>query len=461
MTEIASIDQINSFVDTFEKSGGYYFVVKFYAPWCGPCKMMKSIYENISTDSDLKDIAFISINRDLAAELISYFGFQIPTIPRFFLCKVIDSEKFEIVSDLGGSQSKSKMKEQILNLTGYLTEKKEGIKKINMNETKKHRVAIVGSGPSGLTAGIYTARAALDVTIYLGSQPGGQLTTTTEIENFPFAWNVQTNTGVDGTELVTVMQKQAQFFGAKIEQSTVTSVEFNKNKNGNHGNFTVTDFYGEKQNYDGVIIASGASARYLGIPGEEKYIGRGYHSCATCDGSFYKDKIVAIVGGGDSCMEEAGFLTNFAKKVYLIHRSENFRASKIMLERAKNTPKIEFMTNCVISEIIGDKKVESVTIKRNDAEIFNFVLDGLFVAIGHDPNTKFVGNLLETDNAGYLIPNGRKPISERANIYNMGTIIPGLFVAGDVEDSVYRQAITAAGDGCRAAIEMERYLASS
>jgi thioredoxin reductase (NADPH) len=319
---------------------------------------------------------------------------------------------------------------------------------------KKQKVAIIGSGPAGLTAAIYTSRAELDTTIYTGMQPGGQLTTTTEIENFPGFPE-----GIMGPELMDNMQKQAERFGAKVVLAEVQGIEVHDERTPldepktpiekGEGCFVVKTTAGQEE-FDAVIVASGASARYLGLPGEEKYVGRGYHSCATCDGFFYRGKTIAVIGGGDSAMEEANFLTKFAEKVYIIHRREEFRASKIMLERAKNNPKIEFVLNEVITDFIGEDKVEGVKLENTQTgEKRDFALDGVFVAIGHIPNSSFVQGLLGMDEAGYLKPESRT-MSE----------VEGIFIAGDIEDKVYRQAITAAGDGCRAAMDCEKWLES-
>ena len=320
-----------------------------------------------------------------------------------------------------------------------------------MSDTTKHSVGIIGSGPSGLTAAIYTSRANLDTTVFLGIQPGGQLTTTTEIENFPgFPEAIQ------GGDLMANMQKQAERFGAKTIFSTITELEVK-----NHAGlpkFIIGDG-ANKYEFDALIVASGASAKYLGIPGEEKFVGKGYHSCATCDGFFYRNKVIAVAGGGDSAMEEANFLTKFATKVYLIHRNNHFKASKIMLDRARNNPKIEFITNTQIVDFVGDELVSGLILKDAAThETRELKLDGLFVAIGHIPNSGFAKGLLTMDEVGYLTPQLRMPAESRTSKYDTMSNIEGIFLAGDVEDKIYRQAITAAGNGCKAAIDAEKWL---
>jgi thioredoxin reductase (NADPH) len=316
-----------------------------------------------------------------------------------------------------------------------------------------HKVAIIGSGPSGLTAAIYTSRANLETTVYQGTQPGGQLTTTTEIENFPGFVE-----GIMGPQLMDNMQKQAVRFGSKTVYDTVTNIEVTKSNSGNKYKLTLLN-NSTPQEFDAVIIASGASARYLGIEGEEKFIGKGYHSCATCDGFFYKNKVIAVIGGGDSAAEEANFLTKFADKVYLIHRKDQLRASKIMAQRVLNNPKVEPIWNSVVTDFIGTDEVKGVVLESTiDRSKKDLVLDGVFVAIGHIPNSDFAKQILTMDEAGYLIPQWKMNPESRTSKYNTMSNIEGIFIAGDVEDTIYRQAITAAGDGCRAAMEVEKWL---
>jgi thioredoxin reductase (NADPH) len=315
------------------------------------------------------------------------------------------------------------------------------------------RVAIIGAGPAGLTAAIYTARANLDTTVFTGTQPGGQLTTTTEIENFPGFEH-----GIMGPDLMENMQKQAQRFGATIEFSTVKEIQ--ADTSGSRPVFSLYLDSGKNQPFDAVIVASGASARYLGLPGEEKLVGKGYHTCATCDGFFYRDKIIAVVGGGDSAMEEANFLTKFASKVYLIHRRAQFRASKIMQQKVLQNPKIEIIYNTEITSLNpGEKNLESIDLLNNQTqEKTNLKVDGVFVAIGHIPNTDFALKILQADEFGYLLNQEHLPPEARTSRFPTASSIEGIFVAGDVQDKVYRQAITAAGDGCRAALDCEKWL---
>ncbi len=301
-----------------------------------------------------------------------------------------------------------------------------------------HNVVILGSGCAGNTAAIYTARASLKPLVLEGHEPGGQLSITTEVENFPGFPE-----GVMGPELVENMKKQAQRFGAEFRYGTVIGAELGRRP------FRL-NVDGEWIETRTLIVASGASARWLGLESEAKLIGHGVSSCATCDGFFYRGKQIMVVGGGDSAMEEANFLTRFGDTVTLVHRRDTFRASKIMLDRVKANPKIKMLTNTVVEEIhdVEQKLVTGVTLKNlQTGETWRQAVDGFFVAIGHIPNTKpFVGQL-DLDEDGYIVSHG----GARTNI-------PGVFHAGDVQDRVYRQAITASGAGCMAAIEAERFL---
>jgi thioredoxin reductase (NADPH) len=300
------------------------------------------------------------------------------------------------------------------------------------------KVIIIGSGCAGLTAAIYAARAKLEPLVLEGPQPGGQLSTTTLVENFPGFPD-----GIDGPQLILNMHAQAEKFGARFSYAEVTDFEMRDRTL----RIKADDEWLETQS---LIIASGASARYLGLENEEKLIGHGLTSCATCDGAFYKNVPVAVVGGGDSAAEESLFLTKFASKVYLIHRRDTLRASKIMAERVLAHEKIEPIWNHVIVEYIPDEKSEMKAVKlRNVQTHEERLLDVacVFVAIGHDPNTKAFAGKLETDPDGYLIA---RHLAESKH--------PGIFIAGDVADRVYKQAVTAAGSGCAAAIEAERYL---
>jgi thioredoxin reductase (NADPH) len=301
-----------------------------------------------------------------------------------------------------------------------------------------HNVVIIGSGCAGNTAAVYTARANLKPLVIKGHEAGGQLSITSEVENFPGF-----PAGILGPELVENIKTQAERFGAEYIDGSVVEADLSKSP----FRLRVEDQWIETRT---LIVASGASARWLNLPSELKLIGHGVSSCATCDGFFYRDKEVMVVGGGDTAMEEANFLTRFGKRVTLVHRTDTFRASKIMFDRAKANPKIEFITNVLIDEVFDVEKnvVTGVRLKNIlTGEMTMREVDGLFVAIGHIPNTKpFVGQL-DLDHDGYIISHG----GARTNI-------PGVFHAGDVQDRVYRQAITAAGAGCMAAIEAERLL---
>lgn len=299
-------------------------------------------------------------------------------------------------------------------------------------------VVILGTGAAGLTAAIYTARASLNPLVIEGLQPGGQLTTTSEVENFPGFPE-----GVDGTELMTRMRQQAEKFGVRFQYGQVASVDFS----GSARKVILDD--GAVIESQTVIIATGASAKYLNLPSEQRLIGRGVTSCATCDGAFYKNVPVAVVGGGDSAMEEAVFLTRFASKVHLLHRRDAFRASKIMVDRVLKHPKIEVHYNTVVEEVLDVAKNEVTGLKLKNVATgarSDLTVSALFVAIGHQPNTAPFAGHLQLDPVGYIVAQ------------NTRTGVEGVYAAGDVQDSSYRQAITAAGSGCMAALEAERYI---
>ena len=301
-------------------------------------------------------------------------------------------------------------------------------------------IIIIGSGPAGLTAAIYAARANLSPILISGPQPGGQLTITTEVENFPGF-----SSGIMGPKLMDEMKQQAKKFGTQFIESQVSKVDLSKSP---YTIYTDSLKFRELKTHT-IIISSGATAKLLGLESEARYMGHGISACATCDGFFFKKKELIVVGGGDSAMEEANFLTKFASKVTVIHRRDQFRCSKIMLERAQKNPKIEFITNVKIEEFIGNgKELTGVLLKDKEGKIKEFPCQGAFIAIGHQPNSDLFKGQLELDEVGYIIT--KKHSSE--------TNLPGVFACGDVQDSVYRQAITAAGTGCMAAIDAERYL---
>jgi len=304
-------------------------------------------------------------------------------------------------------------------------------------ETKrKFDVIIIGAGPAGYTAAIYTSRAKRETLIISGTLPGGQLMLTTEVENFPgFA------EGILGPELMTTMRKQAERMGTSIIDDEVVNVDFRRKP------FKVLT-YSEEYEADAVIIATGASPRKLGVMGEQEFSARGVSYCATCDGPFFKNQDIVVAGGGDSAMEEAIFLTKFANKVHLIHRRDKLRASKVMQERAFDNKKIQFHWNTMIEEIKGSQKVSQITIKdTKTSKVESLEVGALFVAIGHEPNTKLFKNQIELDDQGYIV------LKDHTR-----TSIEGVFSAGDVHDHRYRQAVTAAGFGCMAAIDVDKYL---
>lgn len=310
-----------------------------------------------------------------------------------------------------------------------------------MSEVKK--VVIIGSGPAGLTAALYTARANLKPLVFEGLQPGGQLTITTEVENFPGFEN-----GIMGPELMEIMRKQAKRFGAELISKEIISVDFSKRP------FKLVDSSKNEILTESVIIATGAKARLLDLPSEKEYMGYGVSACATCDGFFYRGLKVLVVGGGDTAMEEANFLTKFASEVVIVHRRNEFRASKIMQDKVKANKKISFLLDSVVEEVLGETKdgkkyVTGAKIKNvKTGEISEVKCDGIFIAIGHEPNTSLFKEYIELDQNGFIIT---KPKSTATNI-------PGVFACGDVQDHYYRQAISAAGTGCMAAIDAERFI---
>ncbi len=304
------------------------------------------------------------------------------------------------------------------------------------------RLMILGTGPAGLTAAIYAARANLEPLVIEGNEPGGQLTLTTEVENFPGFED-----GIMGPELMNNMRAQAEKFGAEFETGWVTSVDLSKRP------FHVTVNEEDQYEADSLIISTGASARLLGIKGESELIGKGVSTCATCDGFFFRNKRILVIGGGDSAMEEANFLTKFASEVTIVHRRNELRASKFMQERARENPKIKWMLNVTPLEVLEkENKVHALEVLDNEkGEKKVIETEGIFVAIGHSPNTAFLGGQLATDKVGYIVTNS----------ITTATSVEGVFACGDVMDSRYRQAVTAAGSGCKAALDVEKFLEGS
>ena len=300
---------------------------------------------------------------------------------------------------------------------------------------------IIGSGPAGYTAAIYAARADLNPVIYTGLEPGGQLTTTTEVDNFPGYPQ-----GVDGPTMMNELKEQAERFGTKVEIDFISKVDFSKDKGGMHKLYTQN---GDEIKSKTVIISTGASAKYLGLPSEQRLIGGGVSACAVCDGFFYKNQDVAIVGGGDTAIEEATYLAKICNNVTMLVRKDHFRASKAMQNRLSNYDNIKVLFNHEVVEVMGENVVDGLKIKSNlTNDVSELKITGLFIAIGHSPNTDIFKGIVDMDDSGYILTD---KTSTKTNI-------PGVFAAGDVQDKDYRQAVTAAGTGCMAALDAERYL---
>lgn len=309
----------------------------------------------------------------------------------------------------------------------------------DFSDVERRQVVIIGTGPAGLTAALYTARANLEPVVFQGPEPGGQLITTTDVENYPGFPE-----GILGPDMMQKFEAQATRFGADLRYGTVSDVDFSQRP------FRLLVDGEPAALADTVIVSTGASARYLGLPNERRLLGHGVSACATCDGAFFRGAVVAVVGGGDTAMEEALFLTRFASKVYVIHRRSELRASKIMQERAFRSEKITFIWDTVVLDVVGEQTVSGIRLKNTKTdEESDLAVEGLFVAIGHKPNTEIFRGWLEMDEQAYIITKGD----------STHTNIPGVFACGDAQDHVYRQAVTAAGTGCMAAIDAERWLA--
>ncbi len=305
-------------------------------------------------------------------------------------------------------------------------------------------VIILGSGPAGYTAALYTSRAFLKTLVLTGIAPGGQLTTTTDVDNFPGFPG-----GIQGPALMMEMKKQAERFGTNVASDVISNIQILPISNTTNKPINKFIVQGQKESYEGrsVIVATGAQAQYLGLPSEQKFMGKGVSACATCDGFFFRGKEVIVVGGGDTAMEEATFLTTFATKVTIIHRRSEFRASAIMLDRARKNPKISFLTDKTVEEILGGSVVTGVRLKDGKSgRVEEVKTDGVFLAIGHTPSTEFLKGVVELDEKGYVV------VKETA------TSVPGIFAAGDCVDHRYRQAIVAAGQGCMAAMDAQKWL---
>ena len=398
-------------------------IVMYTTTYCPYCVSAKSLLGS-------KGVSWHEINLDdqphLRAEMLEKSGGR-RTVPQIF----VNGQGLGGFDDIAALEHQGQL-DEILGLGESAVD----------TRTEHHRVIILGSGPAGLTAAVYAARANLEPVLVAGNEPGGQLTTTTDVENYPGYAD-----GVQGPAMMDDFRKQAERFGTRFKTGNVRSVDLSQSP------FTLNLESGETLTCDALIVSTGASAKWMGIDSEQRLRNRGVSACATCDGFFFRDKPLAVVGGGDTAMEEAIFLTNFATKVYVVHRRDQLRASRIMQDRAFKNEKIEFVWNSEVEEVLGDeeKGVTGLILKNvENGKISTLDVEGLFVAIGHNPNTGIFDGQLDLDELGYL----------KVEPHSTYTSKEGVFAAGDAADRVYRQAVTAAGTGCMAAMDAERWLAT-
>ena len=397
------------------------FLVDFWAPWCPHCVKINPAY-NLVAEQRSDTIEVVKLNMDEDEKLWSEFSLEyIPTLRLYVDGKAVASTV--------APASKAAIDEF---LSGILPEQKK------QNDDHVYDMIVIGGGPAGYTAAIYGARADMAPVLYEGLQPGGQLTTTTDIENYPGFEN-----GIGGQALMETMKAQAMRLGADLRVGTVTSADLSERP------FRITVDGSKEILAETLIIATGATAKYLGLPSETRFKGLGVSACATCDGFFYRRKTVAVVGGGDTACEEATYLAGLCRKVYMIVRRDVLRASQAMQERVMATENIEILWNCNTQEILGDDAgVTGARLVRKDGEVFDIAVDGFFLAIGHHPNSELFSQWVKVDKEGYIITDGK---TSRTNV-------DGVFAAGDVQDPLYRQAITAAASGCRAALDAEKFI---